>query len=108
MPEKKARIRTGLSRRDFEARLVARAWKDPAFRERLVQNPKKVYEEELGVKLAPTVEIRVLEEGPTQLYLVLPPNPEQERELSENELEMVSGGSGVPMFLLGMISQSPS
>jgi hypothetical protein len=41
--------------------------------------------------------------------LVLPPNPEltPELELSEEQLQMVSGGTGLPMFLLGMIAPPP-
>ena len=106
MPEKYPRVRANLTRREFEAQLIAKAWKDEAFKARLLRNPKEVFEEELGVSLSPSIEIRVLEERPNQLFLVLPPNPEQapDLELSEEQLQMVSGGAGLPMFLLGMIS----
>jgi hypothetical protein len=66
------------TRRDLEAQLTARAWKDQAFRQRLLDNPKSVVEEELArwqieAGLPDALEIRVLEETPTTLYLVVPP-----------------------------------
>ena len=93
------------NRRDLEAQLMARAWKDDAFRQELIRNPKPVLEREMarwrpGYKLPDTVEVKVLEETPTTRYLVLPSKPQFEStsgELSDEDLEQVAGG-GQPSY----------
>ena len=40
---------TAPTRRDLEAKLVARAWSDDAFRERLKADPRAAVAEETGV-----------------------------------------------------------
>ena len=97
--------RVGMTRKEFEAKLVAMAWKDEAFKQRLLNNPKGVFEAELGVRLPEDLDIGVLEETDGRLYLVLPQNPDQgpELELSDEQLELVTGGSGMPVFLLSLL-----
>ena len=34
-------------RADFEAMIISKAWKDPAYKEELLENPKTVFEREL-------------------------------------------------------------
>ena len=68
-----------LIRRELEAHLIARALKDEGFRQQLIANPKAALEAELArlhldIKLPGTLEVKVLEETPTTLYLVLPPD----------------------------------
>ncbi|NMG05529.1 NHLP leader peptide family RiPP precursor [Brasilonema sp. UFV-L1] len=90
MPENK-------TRQEFEADLVAKAWKDDAFKQELLSNPKAIIAKESGVQVPDNIEVRVLEENPNILYLVLPVKPadlEGEGELSEEALEAVAGGSG--------------
>lgn len=58
---------------DAEGFLTARADEDSHFRERLLANPKKAIEEELGVMLADDQEIHVHEETYSRTHLVLPP-----------------------------------
>src|SRR5262245_25829197 len=63
--------------RDLEAHLIARAWKDEAFRQELLSDPKAVVERELrrqdpDARLPEHVQLQVLEESPTTRYLVLP------------------------------------
>ncbi len=79
------------------AQLVAKAAADPVFRESLLTNPRLTIEAELArtvgeVKLPQSLEIKVVEDTPNKMHLVLPANREGERELSEAELETVSGG----------------
>jgi hypothetical protein len=81
-------------RKQLEEKLIARAMKDEAFRKTLLENPKAAIEEETGIKIPDAINLKVVEENPSTFYLILPPkiNPEAEDELSEAELEMVSGG----------------
>jgi broad-specificity NMP kinase len=78
------------SRRDLEDKLVARAWADEQFRERLKADPHGAVAQETGITLPEAIEIEVLEETPEKGYLVIPVN---RVEISEEQLEAASGGS---------------
>ena len=84
---------------DLTAQLIARAWKDEAFKEELLRDPTAVAARELaqlqpGATLPADIQIQVLEETPTTHYVVLPAKPpiESGEVLSEVELERVAGG----------------
>jgi hypothetical protein len=84
---------------DVTAQVIARAWKDEAFKQELLSNPKGVLERELaqlapGATLPADIQIQVLEETSTTHYVVLPAKPpiESGEALSEVELERVAGG----------------
>jgi nitrile hydratase alpha subunit len=62
------------NRRDIEAKLVARAWADESFRDRLKADPRAAVAEETGVTVPESVAIEVLEETPDKAYLVIPSN----------------------------------
>jgi hypothetical protein len=79
----------------MERRLVQRSLEDESFRQRLLEDPKGVVEEELGTRLSEGVQVRAVEETADTIYLVLPPRAETEQssgEISDEELEAVSGG----------------
>ncbi len=82
---------TVITRKEFEEKIIARAWQDESFKQELLSNPKVVLEKE-GINLPASMELRVVEETPTTFYLVLPVNPDQKEELSDKELESVAGG----------------
>lgn len=69
--DSKLAVRT---RKNLEAQLIARSFEDEAFKKELLANPKAVVEKELGTKLPEGIEIKVLEETETTLYMVLPSN----------------------------------
>lgn len=93
------------SRRDFEAKLIARAVKDDAFRQQLVDNPKQVLADELGTNVLPAdVDVHVVEEKAGSFYLVLPPKAAADAELSDADLERASGGTGILTLSCSMIS----
>jgi hypothetical protein len=78
-----------LTRRDLEAQIIAKAQADESFRQALMGNPKAAIEKELNGELREGVEIKVVEETASTLYLVL---PAVEGELSEADLDRVAGG----------------
>ena len=79
-------------RSSLHARLIAKAQEDPAFKQRLMDDPRAAIQEEFGIGVPADVEIEVLEEQPTKLYLVLPAKVD-DVELSDEMLEKVAGGS---------------
>ncbi len=82
-----------LFRKDIEAKIIAKAWKDEAYKQKLLANPKAVIEEESGINFSDSVKVQITEEDSTSLYLTLPTSPETEGvNLSEEELEMIAGG----------------
>jgi hypothetical protein len=82
------------TRRDVEARLIAKAWKDEAFAGELRTDPRAAIARELAVDIPADLEIKVLEETPTTLYLVVPPKPPAAAtgELTDDDLEQAAGG----------------
>jgi hypothetical protein len=85
------------TRRELEAALIEKAAKDAAFRRALVADPRGTLERELQAKMPEGCSLTVLEESPTQRYLVLPPAPSREGDaLSDAELETVAGGDDPP------------
>jgi len=62
------------------------AWyKDPAYRSRIVREPRTLLAE-MGLKLAPDVQIRVWDSSAENRYFVLPMRPEGTEGLSEADL----------------------
>ena len=74
-------------RQQFEQKLIEKAMKDDSFRKLLIENPGAAIEAETGMKIPEAFKIRVLEEDPQTVYLVLPQNPSvyDEKELSDAE-----------------------
>jgi nitrile hydratase subunit alpha len=60
-------------------------YKDPAYRARIVREPRRVLAE-MGLALEDDVEIRVWDSSSEVRYLVLPERPEGTSELSDEEL----------------------
>ena len=83
-----------LQRKDLEQKLIEKAMKDEAFRKQLIDNPKAVIEQESGMKILESTKIKIVEEDPQTIYLVLPCVPARatQVELSEIELQDVAGG----------------
>jgi hypothetical protein len=80
---------------DLEAKLIEKAMADEAFKRELRSNPKAAIAKEVGQELPAELEIEVLEQTPTKLYLVLPMSESvasPSEELAEEQLEAVAGG----------------
>jgi hypothetical protein len=59
-------------RQQLETHLAMRAMQDPDFRERLLREPKRAIESEIGLKFPEGVQVAVHEEKLNQLYVILP------------------------------------
>jgi hypothetical protein len=71
---------------------VARAWSDEAFKARLLAEPGPVLAEQ-GIAVLSGVVVQVHENTPTVLHMALPPKPTE--DLSDEQLDALSGGSTV-------------
>ena len=70
-------------------KIVAKAWRNPAFEAELIANPAAALKAE-GIDVAEGITVTVLENTDKQFHLVLPPVPSD--ELSEEALDAVAGG----------------
>ena len=73
--------------------LADKARRDVRFRRELMANPKAVISRELGVSFAANVNVQVLEETPSNVYLVLPSFAVEDEALADAELDAVTGGA---------------
>ena len=71
------------------AKIIAEAWRDPAFKAELIANPAAALKAE-GIDVPAGMTVTVLENTDSQFHLVLPPVPTD--ELSDEALEAVAGG----------------
>jgi hypothetical protein len=77
-------------------RIIAKAWADESFKERLLTDSRAVLEGE-GIPVSPGVEVKVLEQTDTQFYIVLPKKPTDSRlieELDHREAAAWGGNGG--------------
>ena len=72
-------------------KLVARAWRDPAFKAKLIADPQAVLKE-AGMAVPAGATVKVVENTGTHLHFVLPPKPVG--QLSDEALDEVAGGAG--------------
>lgn len=67
--------------------IIAKAWADPAFKERLLADATAVLREE-GVVVPEGVEVRAVENTETVFHLVIPPV----QALGDDALQSIAGG----------------
>ncbi len=72
-------------------KIIAKAWRDPAFKAKLIANPAAALEAE-GFEAPAGMTMTVVENTDKHFYLVLPPAPTD--EISDEALESVAGGRG--------------
>ena len=70
--------------------VVAKAWADEEFKQRLLADPAAVLQAE-GIAVPEGVELRAVENTDKVLYLALPPKPSA--ELSDEQLDQLAGGA---------------
>jgi hypothetical protein len=77
--------------------IAARARESREFRRELLADPRRVLESHLRQRLPRFVDVEVLEETADTIYLVLPYQPSDGQELSDDDLELVAGGKSEPV-----------
>ncbi len=77
---------------EARAALIARAWKDPAFKAKLLKNPRAAFKE-MGIDIPEKMEVRVMEEKANTLTFILPRSALNVGELPEKELNQIAGGT---------------
>ena len=81
-----------IDRRQTEAKINVRAWKDPDFKEKLINDPHTALEE-LGMSKVPkSLEVVVAEEGKNQWVIRLHNRPVNYAELTDEDLEKAAAG----------------
>jgi hypothetical protein len=82
------------NRKDFELRLIEKAWKDGVFREALLMDPQGTVESALRGELPAGTKVKVVEETANTIYLVLPAKPDRvpAGQLTEEQFDAVAGG----------------
>ena len=83
----------GSDRGQLQGQVVERASTDREFRSQLLQDPKGTLSQTFDVQIPEFIQVEVVEESPSKIYLVLPPaSQEAGQELSDRDLEAVAGG----------------
>ncbi|MFI5335005.1 MAG: NHLP leader peptide family RiPP precursor [Chlamydiales bacterium] len=75
----------------LRAQTIARAWKDPRFKEKLLKNPKAALQE-MGWDLSQQLHVHAVEDKQNTFTFVLPPSIAHADELSERDLEQLAAG----------------
>ncbi len=83
---------------EVRARIIARAWRDPAFKKKLAADPKPVLAE-AGISVPAGVTVSVLEDSDTHFHLVLPAKP---AALSDAQLDAIAAGDSDPTKMPGI------
>lgn len=69
---------------DIQESVIVRALSDPIFKQELINQPKEVIQRETGIMFPESWDLRVVEEGPNDLYIVM---PDEETLAALNEAE---------------------
>ena len=74
------------------AKIIAKAWSDPAFKKKLLENPKAVLVAE-GISLPKELHVEIHESTHKVIHLNLPSKPES--EMSEDTLLKIAAGASI-------------
>jgi hypothetical protein len=75
----------------IQKEIIAKAWSDQRFKERLLKNPREILEE-YGIHLPPNTKIHVIENHGDDIYFLLPKKIDHS---PETDLEKINAaGSG--------------
>lgn len=71
-------------------RVIAQAWSDDSFKQRLMAEPTRVLADN-GIQVPDGTEVRVVENTDRVFYLPIPPKPAE--DLSDEQLDQAAGGT---------------
>lgn len=74
------------------AQVIAKAWADEEFKQRLLEDATAVFRKE-GMEIPDNLKVRAMENTNQVFHFILPPKPEGNK-LSEGQLEQIVGGTG--------------
>ena len=86
-----------IAKADFQREIIKMAGEDKAFCQQLLANPKQALKAAIGFDPPAGVDIKVVQESPSLMYLVLPPDASAFKagtELGDEDLKAVAGGAG--------------
>ena len=83
------------------AQIVSKAWADPAFKAKLLADPMTALKE-AGHTVPAGLLVKAVENTDKQVYLVVPARP---KELSDDQLNKVAGGSAFGDGVTGVIGE---
>ncbi len=71
-------------------KVIAKAWSDPAFKQRLLSEPVATLQAS-GIDISKGLNVKVVEDTPDLVHMILPAAPSS-AELTDEALERMSGG----------------
>ncbi|MCX8128703.1 MAG: NHLP leader peptide family RiPP precursor [Clostridia bacterium] len=71
------------SKQNLQEKIIRKAWEDAEFKKELLSNPKAAIQKELEIAIPDNVEVKVVEETTNTVYLVLPVNPGEIKDVGE-------------------------
>ena len=74
-----------------ETNIILKAMKDPEFKKRLIENPRKTIEDELGTKIDNDISIKIITKKPKEMVLVIPEVNDAEN-IPDETLQQMAGG----------------
>lgn len=77
----------------IQEQIAVRATKDEAFRRRFLADPRAILASEYNVHIPESVQVRVIEDTPDTISILLPALADGMQELTDKELEAAAGGS---------------
>ncbi|SDS83437.1 NHLP leader peptide domain-containing protein [Paenibacillaceae bacterium GAS479] len=64
------------SSQSLKVQIIQKAWKDEAFKQQLLADPKTAIKDAFGVEIPDDIQLTAVAESDKNFYFVLPPNPE--------------------------------
>ena len=80
------------TKEEFEKTIIEKCWKDEEFKQKLLNNANETIKDEFDINLG-NIKINVVESNPNEIVIGIPPNPTQNDEIKEKELDSISGGT---------------
>ena len=94
-----------MSRREMDALIIQRAWKDEAFRAAFMADPTALSDKYPVQKLPAEINLVALAEDDKTIHFVIPPKPANADQLSDEDLEKVAGGiDAITLAVVGGIA----